>query len=67
MGPETFYLPDEDVVTLSTRVLQLFRQALPDPGDRRLFNRLMHEARAKGMTWIEGLEYAAGRRSASFR
>ena len=67
MGPDTQRIPKEDVIALCTRVLQLYRQAMPDPGDPSRFNRLMHEARTKGLTWIEGLEYAAGQRHTSFR
>lgn len=62
MGPEEFRFPDEDVVSLSQRVLKLFRQALPDPTDRSLFNRLMAEAHAKGLSWLESLEYTVERR-----
>ena len=66
MGPE-FLSPEQDIVALSKRVLQLFVQALPDPSDRALFNRWMTEARAKGLSWMEGLEYAAGQRTGNFR
>ena len=59
---EQYDLRHEDVVALSKRVLQLFRQALPDPSDRTLFERLMVEAQSKGLTWVEGLEYTAQRR-----
>ena len=67
MGPYTKRIPNDEVNALCTRVLQLYRLALPDPADPSLFDRLMHEARAKGLNWIEGLEYAAGKRCASFR
>ena len=63
MGPAQDGLLDNDVVALSTRVLQLFQQALPDPNDRSLFDRLMTEARNKGLTWLEGLEYTARNRN----
>lgn len=64
MGPVRYAMTDEDVVALSTQVLKLFQQALPDPGDRSLFDRLMAEARYKGLTWFEGLEYTAQQRRA---
>ena len=63
MGPREHYqTPEEDVVALSNQVLQLFRQALPDPGDRDLFNRWMNEANSLGLSWIDGLKYTAERR-----
>ena len=62
MGPRSSFRPNEDVAALSSRVLQLFRQALPDPSDRDLFNRFMHEARSRGLSWVDGLEYTAKRR-----
>ena len=62
MGPVRNEMTNEDVVALSTEVLQLFRQALPDPADRSLFDRLMTEARQRGLTWLEGLEYTAQQR-----
>lgn len=43
-------------------MFQLCRAALPDPNDRTLFMTLMAEASAKGLDWIESLEYAALRR-----
>ena len=67
MGPDKKRIPHDEVNALCTRILHLYRQALPDPDDPSLFNRLMHEARAKGLTWVEGLEYAAGRQRTSFR
>ena len=63
MGPEQQTHID-DVAALSRRVLELFHEALPDPGDRRQFERLMAEAGERGMTWIERLEYTASRRHA---
>ncbi len=44
------------------RVMRLFGQALPTESDRTTFDRLMNEASARGLNWIEGLEYAAARR-----
>ncbi len=40
----------------------LLRKAMPDIVDLPIVNRMMAEAKAKGMTWIEGLEYVAERR-----
>jgi hypothetical protein len=66
MGLAEKALPVKDVVALSRYVILLFHEALPDPSDRGLFDRLMHEARQRGLTWLQGLEYVAERRSASF-
>jgi hypothetical protein len=62
MGPKSFQAPVQDVVALSTYVIRLFREALPDPSDRTLFDRLMYQARTKGLNWIQGLEYVAEHR-----
>ncbi|MGI4828967.1 MAG: hypothetical protein ACRYFU_12365 [Janthinobacterium lividum] len=62
MGPVQYDLGDQDVVAFSQRILQLFEQALPDPSDRTLFDRLMIEARGQGLSWAEGLEYTIQRR-----
>ena len=40
-----------------SRHRELLPRALPNAADTRLFDRLMAEARAQGLTWIEGLEY----------
>ena len=47
-----------------TRHRELLHKALPDPADTALFNRLMAEARSKGMTWMAGLEYVIDKRRA---
>ena len=59
MGPEVSRPPNEEACNLSRRVLLLLRQALPNPKDRTFFNSCMSEARSLGLSWIEGLEYAA--------
>ncbi len=41
---------------------ELLGKAIPDPADTTLFNRLMAEARAQGMTWMDGLEYVIHKR-----
>ena len=61
MGLEINSLSDEQAFTISHRVLLLLQQPVPNPNDRTLFNRWMGEARALGLSWIEGLEYAAWR------
>ena len=61
MGPDEYRLPNEEASQLSQRVLLLLQQAIPNPHDRTFFNRCMSEARALGLSWIEGLEYAAWR------
>ena len=45
-----------------SRHRELLPRALPNAADTRLFDRLMAEARGKGLTWIEGLEYVIERR-----
>ena len=62
MGLEQYRLPNEDVKDLSERILQLFQRALPDPSDRRLYERFMSEGQEQGLTWLQSLEYAAARR-----
>ena len=54
-----YRLPNEEALYLSRRVLLLLQQALPNPKDRTSFNRCMSEARSQGLSWMEGLEYAA--------
>ena len=36
---------------------------MPSPDDLPVVNRLMAEAKVKGMTWTEGLEHVIERRS----
>lgn len=43
---------------------ELLHKALPDPADTALFNRLMAEARSRGLAWIDGLEYVIDKRRA---
>lgn len=62
MGPTGYYSPVQDVVALSNHVIRLFKEALPDPSDRSLFDRLMYQAKAKGLSWVQGLEYVAEQR-----
>ena len=40
-----------------SRHRELLPRALPDAADTRLFNQLMAEAKAKGLNWMQGLEY----------
>jgi hypothetical protein len=61
MGPN-HYTSVQNIAALSSYVIWLFREALPDPADRSLFDRLMFQARAKGMNWIQGLEYVVEQR-----
>lgn len=62
MGPVRYDIGDQDVVAFSRNILQLFEQALPDPADRTLFDRLMNEARGQGLSWAESLEYTIRQR-----
>ena len=39
------------------QVWALYRQALPDPDNPALFNRLVREASSKGMRYVEALLY----------
>ena len=62
MSRENLRTPDDFMVAEFGRVMRLFGQALPTEADRTTFERLMNEANALGLNWIEGLEYAAARR-----
>ena len=66
MGLEHFKshlnLPNEDVTSITRRVLGLFRCALPDPDDRVSFDRFMAEAHNANLSWIESLEYVVEQR-----
>ena len=62
MSREQLRTPDEFMAAEFGRVMRLFGQALPTESDRTTFDRLMNEASARGLNWIEGLEYAAARR-----
>ena len=41
----------------------LFGQALPSDSERQSFERLTGEASAKGLNWVQALEYVAAKRS----
>ena len=62
MSREHLRTPDEFMAVEFGRVMLLFGQALPNESDRASFERLMNEANAKGLNWIQGLEYAAAQR-----
>ena len=64
MSREYLRTPDEFVAAEFARVMMLFGQALPSETDREAFERHMNEASAKGLNWVEGLEYAAAKRQA---
>ncbi|MGI4827876.1 MAG: hypothetical protein ACRYFU_06775 [Janthinobacterium lividum] len=49
-----------------SRHRELLPQALPNAADTVLFDRFMAEARAQGLTWIQGLEYVIERRRSMF-
>lgn len=49
-----------------SRHRELLPQALPNAADTVLFDRLMAEARAQGLNWMEGLEYVIERRRSVF-
>lgn len=61
MGPN-HYTAVQDAIALSNYVIRLFKEALPDPTDRSLFDRLMYQAKGKGLSWIQGLEYVVEQR-----
>ncbi len=66
MGLDILHLAaqsQDEIQAITRHVLRLYHQALPDPSDRTLFNRLMCEARAAGLNWTDGLEYVARQRS----
>ncbi len=48
----------------SAHARRLLSRALPDPNDLPVVNRLMAEAKGRGMTWVEGLEYVIEQRNA---
>ncbi|MGI4830157.1 MAG: hypothetical protein ACRYFU_18435 [Janthinobacterium lividum] len=62
MNRNTLRTPDEFMAAEFGRVMMLFGKALPSESDRTTFERLMNEASAKGLNWVEGLEYAAAQR-----
>lgn len=64
MDRNSLRTPDEFMAAEFGRVMLLFGKALPNESDRASFERLMNEASAKGLNWVEGLEYAAARRDA---
>lgn len=44
-------------LAFSDRHWDLLRKAVPDTADTALFDRLMAEAKALGLAWMDGLEY----------
>ncbi len=64
MGPGFHHAQVQDVVALANHVIRIFGEALPDPSDRAVFDRLMHEARNSGMSWLQALENVAEQRRA---
>lgn len=56
---EISLLPPAD---FTRQVWALYRQALPDPEDPALFNRLIREASSKGMRYVEALIYVVEHR-----
>ena len=65
MSREQFRTPDQEIVALKDRVLWLLQHASSDASDRVLFTSLMNEASARGLSWIQGLEYVVERRTGS--
>lgn len=59
MGREHLKTPDEYMAVEFARVMMLFGQALPTESDRAKFEELTAEASARGMNWVQALEYAA--------
>ena len=64
MGREQYKTAEQDVSAEFERVCQLFRLALGRPSDRVLFDSLMGEASARGLNWVQGLEYVMEHREA---
>lgn len=62
MSREYLRTPDDYVAAEFGRVMLLFGQALPSESDRKNFERLTGEASAKGLNWIQALEYVAAKR-----
>lgn len=58
--PNRFASLPPDKFTAEAR--RLMRLACPDDDSRPRFHALMAKAKAQGMTYIEGLEFAAGKR-----
>ncbi len=63
MNREALRTPDEFVAAEFARVMMLFGKALPTDTDRTSFERLTSEASAKGLNWVEALEYVAAKRA----
>ena len=55
--------PDEFMVVEFERVMRLFGQAFPSEHSRASFERLTNEASARGLNWVQALEYAAAKRA----
>ena len=47
----------------SKEVWALFRQALPDPDDPAVFNRLMSGASSRGLTYVDALMFVIEERA----
>lgn len=62
MTRESLRTPDEYMVVEFERVMRLFGHALPNERSRSSFDRLTNEASARGLNWIQALEYAAAMR-----
>ena len=55
--------PDEFMVVEFERVMRLFGQAFPSESSRISFEKLTNEASARGLNWVQALEYAAAKRT----
>ena len=67
MSREHMRTPEESIAAEFGRVVLLFGQALPSEVERTRFERLTAEASARGLNWVEALEYAALKRSGLYR
>lgn len=63
MGRNQYRTSDEDVAAEFDRVCQLFRMAMGKPSERLLFESMMGEANARGLNWVQGLEFVLGQRA----
>ena len=62
MSREQYKTPDDEMAEEFGRVIHLFQETTSKTIDQDLFKRLMNEASAKGLNWIQGLEYVLQRR-----
>ena len=67
MSRERYKTPDDELAEEFGRIIHLFQETTSKITDPELFKRLMNEASAKGLNWIQGLEYVLERRQTGNR